>query len=64
VERKTVTKTIIIMPFLLALWSLGEQSVSITYSQIFADKQIVVTEKLKLWQSLTILTKKGFIRYE
>jgi hypothetical protein len=52
------------MPFLLALWSLGKQSVSITYSQIFADKQIVVTEKLKLWQSLTILTKKGFIRYE
>jgi len=57
-------KIIIIMPFLLALWSLGEQPVSITYSQVFADKQITITEKLKIWQSLMILTKEGFIKYE
>jgi len=63
-EGKTMIKIIIIMPFLLALWSLGEQPVSITYSQVFADKQITITEKLKIWQSLMILTKEGFIKYE
>jgi hypothetical protein len=63
-EGKTMIKIIIITPFLLALWSLGEQPVSITYSQVFADKQIMVTEKVKLWQSLAIVAKKGFVQYE
>lgn len=57
-------KIIIIIPFLLALWSLGEQPVVVTYSQVFADKEIVVTEKVKIWESLSIAIKKGFVRYE
>lgn len=63
-EGKTMIKIIIIIPFLLALWSLGEQPVVVTYSQVFADKEIVVTEKVKIWESLSIAIKKGFVRYE
>ena len=63
-NKKTMIKIIIIMPFLLALWSLGEQPVVVTYSQVFADKEIVVTEKVKIWESLSIAIKKGFVRYE
>jgi len=55
---------LLIASFLLALWALAEKPVVVTYSQVFADKKIVVTEKVKIWESLSIAIKKGFVRYE
>jgi hypothetical protein len=61
---KKFTTYIFITAFSLAAWGLAEQPTLVTYSQVFADKQITITEKLKIWQSLIILTKEGFIKYE
>jgi hypothetical protein len=59
---KKFTTHILIAAFSGALlWGLP---VRVTYSQVFAGKQITVTEQIKIWQSITLPIKKGFIKYE
>lgn len=36
---------------------------SVTYEQIFAEKHIVLTEKMTLSQKILLPNKKGFIKY-
>jgi hypothetical protein len=59
-----ITTHLLIVSFLFIFWVLAERPVVVTYSQVFADKKIVVTEKVKIWESLSIAIKKGFIQYE
>lgn len=59
-----ITTHLLIVSFLFIFWVLAERPVVVTYSQVFADKEIVVTEKVKIWESLSIAIKKGFVRYE
>ncbi len=42
-----------------------EIRVSIKYSQIFADRQITITENIKLGERIFLLpAKKGFVNFE
>ena len=61
---KNITNYILVASFSLALWALAEKPVQVTYTQVFADKKITVTEQITVWESLTIAAKKGFIKYE
>ena len=36
---------------------------SVTYEQIFAEKRIILTEKMTLSQKILLPNKKGFIKY-
>lgn len=63
-NMKKFTTHILIAAFSGALWGLAESPILVTYSQVFADKQITITEEIKIWQCLTITTKEGFIKYE
>jgi len=36
---------------------------SVTYEQVFAEKHIILTEKMTLSQKILLQNKKGFIKY-
>lgn len=36
---------------------------SVTYEQVFAERHIVLTEKMTLSQKILLPNKKGFIKY-
>jgi hypothetical protein len=36
---------------------------SVTYEQVFAEKRIILTEKMTLSQKILLQNKKGFIKY-
>lgn len=36
---------------------------SVTYEQIFAEKRIILTEKMTISQKILLPNKKGFIKY-
>lgn len=51
--------------FLIGTMILAESKVPVKYSQYFADKQITLTENLKLGERIFVLpAKKGFIQIE
>jgi hypothetical protein len=36
---------------------------SVTYEQVFAEKRIILTEKMTLSQKILLQNKKGFVKY-
>ncbi len=59
--NKLPTITLFILLFLIVA---KNEQVEVKYSQFFADKKIVLTEKRSVLGYFALPLKKGFIKYE
>lgn len=60
-KNKLIAITLFILLFLIVA---KNEQVEVKYSQFFADKKIVLTEKRSVLGYFALPLKKGFIKYE
>ena len=60
----TNAKISIMLLFSATIIAFNFFTVDVKYSQFFADKKIVLTEKLTLIEQIRLPSKKGFVSFE